>query len=155
MKEFACHKIAEGRGKGEALVTRDSICFYLVDPETGKIIEDGHDAFGMSVAGKVLIFPSGKGSSVVQADGLYQLMLKDNAPKAMVIQHPDTVLVATAIIMSIPLVDKVEDSFYQTVANGDLIEVNADEGVVGIVEEATAVGEPESNNLEVNPTDWP
>ena len=95
-KSFSCHKISDGRAQGPALISTDDLCFYLVDPQTGTIIEDGHAAQGRSVAGKVLIFPSGKGSSVVQADGLYQLKMQGREPKAMIIRHPDTVLVATA-----------------------------------------------------------
>jgi len=129
-QEFPCHRIAEGVAEGEALVSRDDICFYLVDPKSGKIIESRHAAEGQSVAGKVLVFPSGKGSSVVQADGLYQLTMHGNAPKAMVIQHPDTVLVSSAIIMGIPLVDRLADEFYRTVRGGDRVRVDADHGTV-------------------------
>ena len=121
-----CHKIAGGSARGEALISKDDICFYLVDPGTGKFIEKGHSLEGQNVAGKVLIFPGGKGSSVVQADGLYQLAMKGNAPRAMIIQYPDTVMVASAIIMEIPLVDKAEPEFYRIVADGDLVEVDAD-----------------------------
>jgi len=69
---------------------------------------------------------------VVQADGLYQLTMKGTAPKAMIIEHPETVLVASAIIMNVPLVDRVERDFYKTVMDGDHIEVNADESTVTI-----------------------
>jgi predicted aconitase with swiveling domain len=93
--KWMCHRIVRGKAEGEALISHDSICFYLVDPKTGKVIEPHHDLEGQSVAGKVLIFPGGKGSSVVQADGLYQLKLNGTAPKAMIIQNPDTVLVAS------------------------------------------------------------
>ena len=41
--------------------------------------------------------------------------MKNNAPKAMIIQRPETVLVASAIIMEIPMVDKVEEEFYKII----------------------------------------
>ena len=129
---FQCHKIAEGAGEGKALVSADDICFYLVDPKTGVNIEEGHAANGKSFAGKVLIFPSGKGSSVVQADGLYQLEMHGNAPKAMIIQYADTVLVASAIIMGIPLVDRLGEEFYSLVEDGDSVKVDADKGIVTV-----------------------
>jgi hypothetical protein len=131
-KSFSCHKISDGRARGPALVSTDDLCFYLVDPKTGTIIEDGHAALGRSVAGKVLVFPSGKGSSVVQADGLYQLKMQGQEPKAMIIKHPDTVLVATAIVMEIPLVDRVDREFYDLIVEGDEIEVDADQGRVTV-----------------------
>jgi predicted aconitase with swiveling domain len=131
-KSYDCHKISEGIAQGEVLCTTDDICFYLVDPETGNIIEDDHEAHGKSVAGKVLIFPSGKGSSVVQADGLYQLNMHGNAPKAMVIEYADTVLVSSAIIMGIPMVNKVEDAFYKNVKQNDNVTVNADNQLITV-----------------------
>jgi predicted aconitase with swiveling domain len=140
-QRFECHRIAEGVADGDALVSSDDICFYLVDPKTGKIIEEHHAAQGQSVAGKVLVFPSGKGSSVVQADGLYQLTMHGNAPKAMIIQYPDTVLVSSAIIMGIPLVDRLNADFYRTVDQGDWIRVDADHSTV-IVAKKSGQGGP-------------
>ncbi|MFH1138891.1 MAG: DUF126 domain-containing protein [Pseudomonadota bacterium] len=125
-KHFKCHKISEGRARGEVLASADDICFYLVEPKTGVIIEEGHAAQGKSVAGKILVFPSGKGSSVVQADGLYQLMQHGMGPKAMIIRRPDTVLVATAIILEVPLVDRVDEEFFRVIQSGDLVEVDAE-----------------------------
>lgn len=125
-----CHRIAGGRAAGEVLFSSDDICFYLVDPATGVVIEKGHALEGRSIAGKVLVFPGGKGSSVVQADGLYQLAAQGKAPAAMVIQYPDTVLVASVIIMEIPLVDRADPLFYQQVTDGDHVEIDADRGKI-------------------------
>jgi len=58
-------KIFKGKVIGEALVTGDDISFYGgCDPETGEIVEKGHHLEGKSVSGKILVFPSGKGSTV-------------------------------------------------------------------------------------------
>lgn len=133
-RSFSCHKISEGKAEGEILISEDEIMFYLIDPQTGVVIEKGHSLEGKSVAGKVLVFPGGKGSSVVQADGLFQLMKQDNAPKAMVIQNPETVLVAGAIIMEIPMVDKVSQEFYEIIKDGDRVELDATEGVITLLQ---------------------
>ncbi|AUW94291.1 MAG: hypothetical protein C7B44_14020 [Sulfobacillus thermosulfidooxidans] len=124
----ACHTIAPGEAEGPALVSADDICFYLCDPSTGQVIEEGHALYGLSVANKVLVFPGGKGSSVVQTDGLYQLALHHNAPAALVIENPDTVLVASCIILEIPLVDRVDAAFYQDVHAGMPLKVEANQG---------------------------
>ena len=42
-------------------------------------------------------------------------------------------LVAGAIIMELPMVDKVDPAFYETVKDGDIVTVNADEGYVEIM----------------------
>lgn len=127
---FECHKISEGLAEGEALISTDDIMFYLIDPKTGVIIEKGHSLEGKSVSGKILIFPGGKGSSVVQADGMYQLSIHNNAPKAMIIQYPDTVLVASAIIMEMPMVDRLPADFYDQIQEGTMLKVDANNGTV-------------------------
>lgn len=132
-KIFKCHKISEGVVEGEVIISKDDVMFYLIDPKTGTVIEPAHDLEGRSIANKVLIFPSGKGSSVVQADGLYQLNMNDNAPKAMIIQYPETVLVSSAIIMEVPMVDKVEKEFYEIIKDGDRVRINANEGFIEIL----------------------
>ena len=135
MKEkiFKCHKISEGCIEGEVIISKDDVMFYLIKPETGEVIEPEHDLENKIISNKILIFPSGKGSSVVQADGLYQLKMKNNAPKAMIILRPETVLVASAIIMEIPMVDKVEEEFYKIVKNGDRIRLDATNGEIEIL----------------------
>jgi predicted aconitase with swiveling domain len=130
---FSCHKISEGKATGEVLFSTDDFCFYLVDPLTGIVIEKNHCLEGQCIAGKVLVFPNGKGSSVVQADGMYQLKMKGTAPKALIIKNPDTTLVASAIIMEMPMVDKAAAEFYETVTDGTCVAVNADQGTITVV----------------------
>ena len=132
-KKFKCHKISEGCVEARAIISKDNIMFYLINPETGEVSENAHDLQGKSIANKILIFPGGKGSSVVQADGLYQLKMRQNMPAAMVIQHPETVLVSSAIIMEIPMVDKVDPAFYEEVKEGDLVRIDADHEMVEIL----------------------
>ena len=132
-KKFKCHKISEGCVEARAIISKSNNMFYLINPETGEVIENAHDLQGKSIANKILIFPGGKGSSVVQADGLYQLKMRQNMPAAMVIQHPETVLVSSAIIMEIPMVDKVDPAFYEEVKEGDLVRIDADHEVVEIL----------------------
>lgn len=132
-KTYSCHKISEGVAEGEALVSTDDIMFYLIDPKTGEVLEKGHALEGKSVAGKILVFPGGKGSSVVQADGLYQLSINGNSPKAMIIQNPETVLVASAIIMEMPMVDRLPPDFYSRLKDGDRLRVDSTGGMVTLL----------------------
>ena len=57
-RTYHCAKIAKGTAEAEALVSKDAVCFYLVVPETGELIERNHDINGKNVAGKILIMPS-------------------------------------------------------------------------------------------------
>lgn len=133
-KRFSCHKISEGTAQAEAIISKDRIMFYQVRPEDGMMEEKNHHLEGRSIAKKVLLFPGGKGSSVVQQDGLYHLDRFHNMPAALIIQDPDPVLVAGAIIMELPMVDRLDPSFYETVKDGDIISVNANEGYVEILD---------------------
>ncbi|MFY0388324.1 aconitase X swivel domain-containing protein [Hominicoprocola fusiformis] len=134
-KTFTCRQIAAGRVKGEVLTCTDQILFYHTDPKTGVVTEVGHALEGVSVKDKILVFPGGKGSSVVQMDGLYKLELNGAAPLGFIVREPDTVLVSTAIIMEIPMVDRVEDEFYNAVKTGDQIEIDADEETITLIEQ--------------------
>jgi hypothetical protein len=127
-----CHKIVGGYGEGEALISHEPICLYLTDPKTGIVRERGHELEGKGIANKVLIFPSGKGSSVVQVDGLFKLASNDVAPKAMIVKNIETVLTVTAAISRVPLVDRLEKDPFETIRTGDFVKVNAEKGIVTV-----------------------
>ena len=133
-KRFACHMISEGKATADAIISKDRIMFYQVRPEDGMMEEKNHHLEGRIIARKVLLFPGGKGSSVVQQDGLYHLDCHKNMPSALIVQYPDPVLVAGAIIMQIPMVDRLPQEFYDLVKDGDVITVNANEGYVEIAD---------------------
>ena len=133
-KRFACHMISEGKATADAIISKDRIMFYQVRPEDGMMEEKNHHLEGRIIARKVLLFPGGKGSSVVQQDGLYHLDCHKNMPSALIVQYPDPVLVAGAIIMQIPMVDRLPQEFYDVVKDGDVITVNANEGYVEIAD---------------------
>lgn len=130
---FACHKISEGKAQAKAIISKDRIMFYQVRPEDGMMEEKNHYLEGRIIAKQVLLFPGGKGSSVVQQDGLYHLDRFRNMPAALIVQDPDPVLVAGAIIMGVPMVDRLSQEFYDAVRDGDTLLVNADEGYVEIL----------------------
>ncbi len=122
-----------GYGEGEALISHEAICFYLTDPKTGIIREKGHELEGKSVANKVLVFPSGKASSVVQIDGLFKLASNKVAPKAMIVKDVETVLIVSAVIANVPLVDRLEEDPFKAIHVGDFVKVEADEKKVTVI----------------------
>ena len=132
-KKFKCHKISEGSATAPVISTKERIMFYQVRPEDGMMDEKDHELRGKIIAKQVLIFPGGKGSSVVQQDGLYHLDRFGNMPSALIVTDPDPVLVAGAIIMEIPMVDRLDQEFYDTVKDGDMVLVHADEEYVEIL----------------------
>jgi hypothetical protein len=127
-----CHKIVGGCGQGEALVSHEPICFYLTDPRTGIVREKTHELAGKNLANKVLVFPSGKASSVVQIDGLFKLKSNDLAPKAMIVKDIETVLIVSAVLAKVPLVDRLEKDPFEAIHTGDMVTVDADKGMVTV-----------------------
>ena len=102
--------ICDGSAEGVALVSSSPISFYGgVDPESGMIIERGHELRGQSVKGRVLVFPYGKGSTVGSYI-LYRLKKRSLAPSAIINEKCETIVAVGAIISSIPCVDKIDIS---------------------------------------------
>jgi len=130
---FRCHKISPGVAEGEVLISRDPILFYKTNSLTGEVTEPGHSLEGKCIKDKILVFPGGKGSSVVQADGMYKLDRDGTAPKGFIVRDLDTVLVSSAIIMEMPMVDGVEDAFYQLIKDGDFVRMDAGRGILEVL----------------------
>jgi len=131
-RTYRCRCIVKGKGSGEALVSREAMCFYLCDPETGTVIEKNHPLQGKSLAGKVLVLQSGKGSSVVQVDGFYQLWVKGNLPAAIIVRETEPVLVSSAVVVDAVMVDRMEEDPFETIRDGDTVEVDADSETVRV-----------------------
>jgi predicted aconitase with swiveling domain len=127
-----CHKIVGGYGEGEALVSHEPICFYLTDPKTGIVREKTHELAGKNLANKVLVFPSGKASSVVQIDGLFKLASHNLAPQAMIVKDVETVLIVSAVLANVPLVNRLEKDPFEAIHTGDLVKVDAEKGTVTV-----------------------
>jgi uncharacterized protein len=116
--------IRNGRAAGEALVSPEPIGFLGgVDPASGIVIEPGHALAGECVAGRVLAFPTGKGSTVGSYT-LYQMAANGVAPAAILNREADPVVAVGAIISDIPMLDRLE---LNMLASGDWVEVEGDE----------------------------
>jgi len=122
--------IVEGRCRTKALVSLKPISFLGgVDATNGKIIEKNHDLYGRCVKDKALCFPQGHGSTV-GSYVLYSLAKKKLAPKAIINQTADPVVVVGAIIADIPMIDQVDITKIKT---GNTVEVDAYNGVVKVL----------------------
>ncbi len=120
---FKARTIKAGRAEGPALVSPAPIGFLGgVDPDTGVVLESGHPLQGRSVKGSVLVFPTGKGSTV----GSYTILrlAKSGAgPVAIVNAESEAIVAVGAIISDIPMVDRVDIS---QINEGDWIVVDGD-----------------------------
>ena len=122
-------KISTGHAAGEALVTAMGISFYGgVDPETGRVVEKGHELEGQSVAGRVLVFPTGKGSTVGSYT-LYRLKKAGLAPAAIINAESETITAVGCIISDIPCVDHIP---IEKIKTGMRVRVDGESGLVRI-----------------------
>ncbi len=127
--ELKGRAISKGVASGELLVSSEPISFYGgVDPDTGVVVERGHQLEGRSIAGKVLYFPRGKGSTVGSYT-LYRLKKNGLAPKAIINAECEAIVAVGAIISEIPLVDKIDAG---KLSDGISVKVDGDVGVVTI-----------------------
>ena len=104
---IVARSISRGVGTGELLVSPAPISFLSgVDPETGIIVEKGHPLYGKCIAGTVLAFPFGKGSTV-GSYVLYALSRNGHAPAAIINEEAEPIIVTGAIIAKIPMIDRI------------------------------------------------
>ena len=110
-----------GSAQGEALVTSQAISFFGgIDPETGTVVERGHELEGQSIAGKVLVFPTGKGSTV-GSHTLYRLKHNGHAPLAILNAECETITAVGCIIAEITCVDQLP---IQEIQSGSLVRID-------------------------------
>jgi len=119
--------IARGVGSGPLLVSPVPVSFLSgVDPVSGIIVEKGHPLQGECIAGKVLAFPYGKGSTV-GSYVLYALSRNGHAPAAIINAEAEAIIATGAIIGEIPMIDRIEIPMNR-LRSGVMVFVNGDTG---------------------------
>ena len=81
-----------------------------------------------TITGKVLVFPTGKGSTVGSYT-MYRMKKNNMAPVAIVNKQIDTIIAVGCIISEIPCVDKIDINHIKT---GQKVIVNGSEGTVEV-----------------------
>ena len=114
MEQLKGRIIYKGNANGDALVTSMPISFYGgIDPNTGIVLEKGHELQGQSVKSKILVFPQGKGSTVGSYT-LYRMKKNCTAPAGIINRESETIIAVGAIISEIPCIDKIDISRIKT-----------------------------------------
>jgi predicted aconitase with swiveling domain len=98
-----------------------------VDPETGVVVEPSHELEGRSICGKILVFPTGKGSTVGSYT-LYRLRRKGLTPAGIINSQSEAIVAVGAIIADIPMVDRIDIAHIKT---GDEVTISGG-GMVGV-----------------------
>lgn len=133
LKTITLHgkKLVGGKAKGEALVCPEPIAFYGgIDPDTGVGVEPNHALEGICVTGKILVYPTGKGSTA-NCNYLYDMSFKKTAPAALIMVEPDPIQIVGSIMGKIPVISSKENPV-ETISTGDFVEVDSDNGTITV-----------------------
>jgi predicted aconitase with swiveling domain len=133
------HKGIGGVAEGEALVCQEPINLMA---DTGNVWKDLGDVtftnkvatpsvYGKSFVDKVLVFPTGKGG-IFSTNIMMDAATVGSVPKAIVniMAHP--VWAAMAIVINIPLVDRLNRNPCEVIETGDWVKVDARRGTVEV-----------------------
>ena len=122
--------VVEGVAEGYAIVAKNDCISFMgsTNPKTGYIIERGHELEGVCMQGKILCFPSSKGSTG-GSYMLYDAVKRGVGPAAIVNIEAESIVVIGAIVADLPMVDKIDISQIET---GDYVRVDATTGTVEI-----------------------
>ncbi len=133
MQSFTGIPLVPGRTAGPVLWSDTGLSFMGgVNPVTGTIIDTHHPLHGRSVAGTVLVLPSGRGSCSGSL-ALFELLMNGHAPRALIFRHPETILTLGVVIAAelfgraIPVVQVNAAGF---VALADVARIRIDEAEI-------------------------
>ncbi len=101
--------------------------FANVKPERGYTTERNHPLFRVPYTGKVLVFPSPRGSG-----GFMMYGFGPKKPAAFIHTESSSLNVLAALSAHIPAMTDFEEDPMQYIETGDLVLVNADEGYIEI-----------------------
>jgi len=123
--------VVAGSAEGVAIVSEQPISFWGgFNPQTGEIIDRRHERSGAIVAGKVFVFPQGKGSSTGSA-ALMESIRAGTAPAAIINLKVDPILALGAILAdelyhkTVPIVVLSREDF-DAIQEGDYLIVEPD-----------------------------
>jgi predicted aconitase with swiveling domain len=96
--ELAARPLVAGEAAGPALVLEAPLSLWGgMDPRSGRVGDHHHPQFGASVRGRILVMPSGRGSSS-SSSVLAEAVRLGTAPLAILLAEPDEILVLGALV---------------------------------------------------------
>jgi predicted aconitase with swiveling domain len=120
-----------GIAEAEALVSPIPLeGFANVDPEKGYTTERNHPLFKIPFGGKVLVFPSPRGSGGFMGYG------RGILPAAYVHTKGNTLSIACVMCAQVPAMTDFERDPLEVIETGDMVLVNADEGYIEITKKS-------------------
>ena len=97
-RSYEGRALVAGAAAAPALVLEAPLSLWGgMDPRTGRISDHHHPQVGATVNGRVLVMPSGRGSSS-SSSVLAEAIRLGTAPLAILVEEPDEILVLGAIV---------------------------------------------------------
>ena len=87
-----------GEAEAAMIVLSGPLSFWGgIDAATGRIIDHSHPALDTSITGRILVMPSGRGSSS-SSSVLAEAIRRGTGPRGIVLAHADPILTVGAIV---------------------------------------------------------
>ncbi|MHA2100671.1 MAG: aconitase X swivel domain-containing protein, partial [Candidatus Kariarchaeaceae archaeon] len=114
--------------EGETVVTKEPITLLgFVDTKTGTVTQHDHELNGVSIEGKIFVFPRGIGSTVGPYT-LLNLMKNEKGPIAIINRESDQGTVAGCSVARIPMAYGFDMDPTEFMKTGDHIKLTIEKG---------------------------
>ena len=133
-REIRGHKGIGPIVQGIALVAADNFSArYDLDRDRGIFSRPSHKLYGESYVGRILVLNAAKGG-VASAWMLREMVQKEKAPLALLLNTANPVMAQGAAFANLPLVDRFTADIRLLIRTGDTIYVDPAAGLVRIQE---------------------
>lgn len=122
--------LARGVATGEVVVLEEPLSFWGgVDAREGIVVSKHHPQFGILLRERVLVMPSGRGSSS-SSSVLAEAIRLGTAPAGILLREVDPIIVLGAVVaqelygVELPVV-ALDEEDYRSLRQGDVVSVDA------------------------------
>ena len=146
-RTFSGRVLAAGAATGRALVLGQPLSFWGgLDAHTGRITDRRHPQLGAVVTGRILVLPSGRGSSS-SSSVLAEALFRGTGPAGILVRQADPIMVLGVIVADelygagIPVI-VLDEVHYRSLDDGDPLAISAEGLVTVAAGQARAGGLP-------------
>ena len=136
MSGFDAQVLQDGTAAGVALRLDEPLSLWGgLDPATGEIIDRRHPQSGVTVTGRILLMPAGRGSSS-SSSVLAEAIRARTAPCAIVMREPDGIVALGALVaaelyaLAMPVV-VVPSELFDSLENGSTVSIQSNHISIG------------------------
>lgn len=139
VNQIQAQTVVAGQAEGTTLCLSEPLSLWGgLNPDTGEIIDRHHPQSGEYVTGKIIVMPSGRGSSSASSI-LLEAVRQKNAPAGLILREMDGILALGAVVareiyeVNLPVMVVSADD-YALFQSGQIVTIERD----GLIEIAGA-----------------